>query len=147
MSLVIGIGNETRGDDAAGPLVARRVADAARPGLRAIETPCEPAALMEAWAGARRVFVVDACASMVQAGHIHRFDAHAARLPEALGAVSSHGIGLGMAIELARALNALPQALIVFAIEGADFAPGAALSSPVAAAVAETARRILVEAG
>lgn len=147
MSLVIGIGNETRGDDAAGPLVARRVAEAARPGLRVIEAVCEPAALMDAWAGEARVFVADACAPLVQSGHIHRFDAHAARLPEALGAVSSHGIGLGMAIELARALNALPRELIVFAIEGADFAPGAALSPPVAAAIEDVARRILAEAG
>lgn len=144
MSLVIGIGNDARGDDAAGLLVARHAGDA---GLRTVEAACEPTALMQAWAGEEKVFVADACASLVRAGHIHRFMAHRGPLPEALGAVSSHDIGLGMAIELARALKVLPRELIVFAIEGTQFAPGAAVSPAVRQAAAEVTRRILADAG
>ncbi len=136
--LVIGVGNADRGDDAAGLIAARHVGEAAPQGVRVVETKAEPHTLMDAWRGAPAVWLIDACALATKVGTVHRFDAHTAPLPESLGALSSHGVGLGTTIELARALGLMPPRLIVFAIEAKDFAPG----GPVSAEIAEAARRV-----
>ena len=47
------------------------------------------------------------------------------------------------AIEWARALGRLPQTLIVYGIEGADFSPGEALSEKVREAGEKLVRKIL----
>ena len=142
--LVIGVGNETRGDDAAGPLAARTIR-AADPAIPVAESHGEPAALIDAWLGAETVYLADCCTLSNRPGTIHRFAAHDAPLPERLGAVSSHGIGLGTMIELTRAMKALPRRLIVFAIEGACFDIGAPPSAAVAEAAQQVAARIRKE--
>ncbi|MCT8973479.1 hydrogenase maturation protease [Microbaculum marinisediminis] len=139
--LVIGVGNADRGDDAAGLIAAGFVADAGLDGVRVIRSAAEPQGLMEAWRGVPAVWLVDACVPMTRAGAVHRFEAHAAPLPERLGALSSHGISLATTIELARALGALPPRLTVYAIEAAAFAPGGRITP----AVAEAARRVADE--
>jgi len=60
---------------------------------------------------------------------------------------STHGFGAAAAVELARALGRLPRLSVVYAIEGASFAAGAALSPPVAKAAAEVVRRLGAEIG
>ena len=127
--MVIGVGNRWAGDDAAGLAVARRV------GGRELEG--DPASLLDAWAGADDVVVVDAAASGAPPGTIRRFDAGAGPLPARSLRSSSHAFGVPDAIELARALGRLPARLEVYAIEGASFAAGAALSGPVERAVDE----------
>lgn len=143
--LVIGIGNETRGDDGAGLLAARRIREMARPGVRVLELTAEPSDLIDAWRGARRVYVIDCAAPVGQPGTIRRFAAHDTPLPASLGAVSSHGMGLVAAIELARALDELPDRLIVYAIEGTAFAAGARPHPTVRKAAGDVARAICGE--
>ena len=126
--LVIGIGNDLRGDDAAGLLVARR--------LHALDmTVCEQSgegtALMRAWQGWPHVIVVDAVCSDMAPGTIYRFEASSRRLPAALFSLSTHGFGLAEAVELARVLHELPPRLVVYAIEGRQFAMGSRMSGPV----------------
>ena len=48
--------------------------------------------------------------------------------------MSSHGLGLGEAIGLARALGRMPDRLIVHAVEAADFGYGIGLTPAIAAA-------------
>jgi hydrogenase maturation protease len=143
--LVIGIGNPDRGDDGAGPFVARLIADRPPPGVEAVRCSGDPADLLALWLEADKVVAVDACQSGTQPGTIQEFDACAAALPARLGAVSTHGFGLAAAVELARAMDCLPRSLTVIAIEAESFEPGAALSTAVkraahaaAAAIAET---------
>ena len=124
--LLIGVGNAWRGDDAAGLVLARRLGGLAHEG--------DGLALVDAWAGARHVVVVDAAASGAPPGTVHRFDA-SAPLPARALRSSTHALGLAEAVELARALGRLPERLEVYAIEGADFAVGAGLTPAVAAAV------------
>jgi hydrogenase maturation protease len=130
---VIGVGNAYRGDDAVGLLVARRLCDR---GLEATEQEGEPVALIDAFAGRDTVVLVDAVRSGSAPGTVHRVDVSDRSLPTALlGSTSTHAIGLGEAIELARALGRLPRRIVVFGVEGARFGAGAALSPDVAAAV------------
>ena len=58
---------------------------------------------------------------------------------------STHALGAGTAIEMARVLGRLPAALAVYAVEGATFTLGAGLSPAAAAGAAEAAARILEE--
>jgi hydrogenase maturation protease len=60
--LVIGLGNPLRGDDAAGPAVARRIAADRPPGVRVIETAGLFPELAADLAAAGRVIFVDAAA-------------------------------------------------------------------------------------
>ena len=143
--LVIGIGNPDRGDDAAGLDVARLLAELALPGVRVLEAPGDALALLDRWAGADRVVLVDAAGPMGRPGRIHRLDAIAAPLPRDLALGSTHAFGLAQTVELARTLGQLPPRLVVYAIEGTRFDTGAALSAPVAEAVAVVAGRIAAE--
>jgi hydrogenase maturation protease len=130
--VVIGIGNRWRGDDAAGLEVAGELR---RRGIPALDAEGEPVALMELWEGRPAAILVDAVRSGAAPGTLHRHDASHAPLPAASQTASSHLLGVGEAIELARALGRLPPRVAFIGIEGADFASGAELSPPVAAAI------------
>jgi hydrogenase maturation protease len=143
--LVIGVGNPDRGDDGAGPAVARLLQGTLPAAVAVVAANGEATALVERLADADRAVLVDAAQSGAPAGTVRRFDAAAAPLPHGSGGVSSHGFGLAAAIELARALGQLPRRCVVYAIEGASFAAGAPLSPAVAAATAEVAGRIRTE--
>lgn len=133
--LVIGVGNELRGDDRAGIEVARRVARAGvAPGIAVRECQAEPIMLLEQWSGARGAVLVDTMRSGAAPGTVRRFDVSRRPLPAQLGGPSStHAIGLGEAIELGRGLGRLPERVIVYAVEGSSFAAGDPLSDELAA--------------
>ena len=138
-ALVIGCGNAMRRDDGVGRVVARGLVAL---GGTAAEASGEATALMALFEGRQAVVVVDACASGAAPGFIREFDAVAAPLPAGLSGLSSHGFGVAEAVELARALGALPERLTVFAVEGADFSNGEGLSPEVAAAADRLIRRL-----
>jgi hydrogenase maturation protease len=140
--MVIGVGNAWRGDDAAGLAVARRLRELAPNGMEVREHEGEATGLVEAWTGADHVVVVDAAASGAPAGTLWRFDAGARPLPARVLRSSTHAFGVPDAVELARALGRLPPRIEVCAIEGADFAAGAALTSAVAVAVEHLAQTL-----
>jgi hydrogenase maturation protease len=129
------MGNEWRGDDAAGLQVARRLREAAPSQARVVEREGEAVDLMEAWAGAEEAIVVDAVSSGSAPGTIHRLDVSHGPLPAELCGGSSHVLGLAEAVELARVLERLPPSLLVVGIEGASFKAGAVLTPEVERAV------------
>lgn len=132
-ALVIGLGNAARADDAAGLIAARR--------LGGLEHEGDPLALLDLWDGAGLALVIDAVSSGAVPGTVHRFDATAGPLPARLrSSTSTHAVGLGDAIELARVLDRLPAQLIVSGIEGERFDAGTALTPAVAAAVEAVVR-------
>jgi hydrogenase maturation protease len=145
--VVIGIGNEFRRDDGAGPAVVARIRHWVPPGARLVVTDGEPTRLIEAWTGAALAVVVDAVrAETPQPGTIHRLVVD--RPETAAGrSASSHGLGLDDAIGLAVALDRMPGRLIVYAIEAADLAQGAGLTPEVASAVDVVAGAILDDIG
>ncbi len=140
---MIGIGNELRGDDAAGLEVARRLPRDRGFAVRA--HPGEAVDLIEHWRGAKQVVLIDAVSSGAPPGTIHRIEATREPLPAALRRTSSHAIGAAEAIELARVLGRLPGQLVVYGIEGARFAAGSPLSDAVARAIPAAADAICRE--
>ena len=145
--MVIGVGNEFRRDDGAGPAVVARLRDLAPPGVELVTMDGEPTRLIEAWTGAAlAAVVVDAVrAEPPQPGTVHRFvvDRPGARGSRTARATSSHGLGLDDAISLALVLDRMPARLIVHAIEAADLTQGTGLTPAVAAAIDIVASAIL----
>ncbi len=140
-ALVLGVGNESRGDDAAGLLVARRLRE--RSDVTVREMRPDGIELLEAWRGAESAVIVDATRSGAPAGTITRYDAAAGALPASACAVSTHAVGVAQAIELARALGRLPSRLVVIGIEGRRFGQGDELSPEVAGAIDGAVERVL----
>jgi hydrogenase maturation protease len=141
-TLVVGVGNPLRGDDGAGPAVADRLRGRVPDD---VEVACERgdlAELLERLEGRDRVVVIDAAVGAGPPGRIVRFDASAAALPSSLDAGSTHGLGLAAALELLRVQGRLPARVVVYAIAGASFAPGAELTPAVAHAVTDVAARV-----
>jgi hydrogenase maturation protease len=143
--VVLGVGNCDRGDDAAGPAVARALHGQLPGGVAVIEGSGEATALIAHMDGAATAFLVDACVSGAPPGTVHRIDASAVPVPERLRGLTTHGFGVAAAVELARAIGQLPPRCIIYAIEGAGFETGAPLSPAAAAGAAEAAQRLCAE--
>lgn len=142
--LIIGVGNAYRRDDAAGLIVARRLKELGLESGRVLEHTGEGAALMESWKDAQTVILIDAVYSDAPPGTIHRFDARHQSLPAQIFRCSSHAFSIAEAVELARALNQLPQHVAVFGIEGKDFKAGTGLSPEVEKAVPSVVEQVLL---
>jgi hydrogenase maturation protease len=146
-TVVIGVGNEFRRDDGAGPEVIARLralqpGDASLSGVTLALSDGEPGRLIDLWADARLAVVVDAVRDTgVLPGHWHQLAAGA--LADMVdGAASSHSIGLSDAVELARVLGRVPARLTVLAVAGRDFGFGAGLTAEVATAVGELVEQV-----
>ena len=144
-AIVIGVGNEYRGDDAAGLIVARTLKSKNLSSLKIIEASGEGASLLEAWKDSDLVIVVDASCSGAKAGTVARFDAHKQTIPAEFFRYSTHAFSVAEAIELARAIEQLPPHLIIYAIEGKNFAAGNGISSEVENVVGNVIERVLCD--
>jgi len=143
--LLIGVGNPLRGDDGAGPVVAKLIRERHHPCISVREHDGEGASLIETWASAQKVIVVDAVSSDSPPGTIYRLDATEQPLPGKVFQSSTHAFGLHDAIELARALHRLPRQIIIYGIVGKCFETGSGLSGEVEIAARQVAERILKE--
>jgi len=138
--LVIGVGNESRGDDAVGLAVSKRLKERLPTDVVVAQETGDGARLMELWKGFDLVVLVDAVKSGDKPGTIHMFEAHKFPLPMGLfpEEYSTHAFGIPHAIELARAMNQLPRRLLVYGIVGECFDEG----SPISPAVGRAAQQL-----
>ena len=142
---VVGLGNDFRGDDAAGLYTARLLAEKNIPGLHVIEGVSDGTTLINAWDGAKACFLVDCVYSKKKPGYIHCFDALTDVIPEDIfPGYSTHAFSITGAVKLARALDQLPEKLIVYGIEGASFTTGKTISLEVEQA-ARKVRDLILE--
>lgn len=141
---VLGIGNPDRGDDGVGPAVLRALERRRPSGVDLRIRDGDMLALIDDFDGGDAVICVDAAAGE-RAGRIHRIDLAEEALPRDVAFVSSHAFGLPEAFALAEALGALPERLLVYAVEGSRFEHGSAMSPAVAAAVEDVAKRLVAE--
>jgi|SRR5271157_3883748 len=145
LPLVIGLGNDHRGDDGSGLEVARALRPRLAGKARVEECVSEGIALLELWRDADRVLVVDAVVSGAVPGTVHRFEAGDGFSPGFRTATSTHGLSLAEAVALGRGLGCLPRRLVVYGIEVDNLALGHGLSASVARGVQEAADRIEAE--
>lgn len=144
-ALLIGLGNPLRRDDGVGPAILRRLEALALPGVELRHHVADGAALMELWREAQRVYLFDAVASGGAAGTVHRLDARQRPLPSDFFHYSSHAFSLAEAVELGRVLGQLPPRLIVYGVEGRDYAPGEGLGAAVAQGVEQVVAAVAAE--
>ena len=145
-TLVIGVGNPYRGDDGVGPEVAARLRASGPVGVEVLEYDGDPVGLLDLWDDADLVVVVDAVQSHRRApGQVHRIEVDREAELKLTPAVSSHGVGPGHAVELARVLGRMPRRLVLYGVEGTAFSPSVHLSPEVEASVAAIVERISAE--
>jgi hydrogenase maturation protease len=140
--VLIGIGNEYRSDDGVGLAVIRALKAQELPDTLLLECSGDGAELMEMWSTARKVILIDVVSSGTKAGTIYRFDALTQQIPARFSFQSTHVFGIAEAIQLARVLDQLPPSLIVYGIEGENFAAGVGLSSEVENAVQKVVEQV-----
>jgi hydrogenase maturation protease len=142
-AVVIGVGNEFRRDDGAGPAVVARLRGHLPDDVCLLVSDGEPTRLIEAWAGAPLAVIVDAVrAEPAVPGRLHRLVLHRADAAVARP-TSSHGLGIDCAIGLAQALDRMPGMLILHAVEAADVGLGTGLTPAVAAIIDTLAAAVL----
>jgi hydrogenase maturation protease len=130
--LIFGCGNEDRGDDGAGLLVARRLREL---GIDAHEHQGDMLSLIDDWRGAQEVVIIDAMKSGAAPGTIAVWNVPGDPLPRNSFRCSTHALGVADAVELARTLDGLPAKLIIYGIEGTQFHRGGTISTEVARAI------------
>jgi hydrogenase maturation protease len=146
-TVVVGVGNEFRRDDGAGPEVIARLralqpGDASLSGVILALSDGEPGRMIDLWEGTRVAVVIDAVRDPAMPPG-YRYQVAVDALTGVVdGAASSHSIGLGDTVELARVLGRLPARLTVLAVVGRDFGFGTELTAEVAAAVPELVERV-----
>jgi hydrogenase maturation protease len=116
--------------------------------VEAQEASGEATALLETWKAAsagQQVIVVDATVTGSPPGSISRWDAHTTTISTRSTHPSTHALGVGEAVELARALGILPGKLLIYGIEGINFDIGGRPSPEVLRAVEQLAGRIAAE--
>jgi hydrogenase maturation protease len=132
--VIIGLGNEFRGDDAAGLAVIDQLRSRGLPGVRLIASDGDPVAMMDAWDGAESVIVVDAVVSGDTAGTVHIWHDSVPSASQSARS-SSHQLDLADTLALADALSRSPRGLVVIGIEAAVVAPGRSMTPEVLSGV------------
>ena len=103
---VIGVGNALRGDDGAGPAVARALVGR---GVDALEHAGDGVSLIDRWDGAGRVVLVDAMSAGLVPGTVRVFEAGLEPLPAGGFVRSTHRLGVAEGIDPARAAQRVPK--------------------------------------
>lgn len=142
--VLVGVGNRDRGDDGAGPAVcdAAGALGATGQGVEIWEVHADPSTLAIRWGPEDTVVVVDAVITGAATGTLHDLDPDHL-VPQHLGTLSTHGIGVDEAIRLSTVLGTRPRRLHVVGIEAGHLDHGAPLSPAVRSVITEVATRAL----
>jgi hydrogenase maturation protease len=146
-TVIVGCGNLIRGDDAAGPILVRLLADRdLPPGVRLIDGGTAGMDVAFAMRGARRAIVVDASRVGVDPGTVHRVPgSELVDLQPPQGGL--HSFRWDQALGFAQWLlkDGYPADVTVWLVEGESFDAGAPLTPAVQAAVEGIAEAIAAE--
>ena len=139
---IIACGNPQCGDDGAGWLVVDRLRELGIEAFGVRTNTClgEAAGLLNALPGDEDVILLDAAVTGAPVGSVHRWEG----VPPAASkrSASTHGLGVAEALRLALALGRMPKSLLVYGIEGKQFAPGSLPSPKVQEAAEDLAQQI-----
>ena len=143
--MVIGLGNEDRGDDRCGLEALRKLKKRIGKGVQFHECLAGATSLIDLWDGADVVIVVDAVQSGKAPGTIVRIEVGSEPLSSPIGTTSTHGISLTDAVSIGQSLKRFPRKLVIYGIEATDFTLGAGLTPSVARAVDDVVNKIANE--
>jgi len=144
-TLVIGIGNEFRSDDAAGLIAARKLKEIRYEDVDIEESAGDGAGLIDMWTGRKNVILIDAVLSGAAPGTVHRLELSSRLLPAEFFKFSTHLFSIPQAIYLSASLGTLPDKLIILGIEGKSFEAGETVSGEAASAINNIEKLVLSE--
>lgn len=144
-TLIVGVGNEFRSDDAAGLITARMLKKKNLPDADIIEHGGDGASLMDIWVNYESVIIIDATNISSEPGKVYILDANKSKLPKGIASHSSHLFSIAEAVETARVMGKLPQRLMIYGIEGKNFNIGEDITEVVLKASCSVAEKILNE--
>ncbi len=118
-TLILGVGNPLRGDDAIGVVAVQQIATRPDlpPGVDVLDGGTAGLGLIPVLEQYRRVILVDAVQMGEQPGTVRRFVWDDVRLRERERALSLHQSDLNEALALAEVLCCLPPVLIVYGVQ------------------------------
>jgi hydrogenase maturation protease len=143
--VIVGCGNLLRGDDAAGPIVVRKISElGCPPGVRLVDGGTSGLDVAFQMAGASEVVIVDACTSGSAPGDIFELPGDEVDVPPLAG-MNVHAFRWDNAIAFARWLlkDGYPKKVTVILIEGQTLDLGAPLSEPVRKSADSVARNLI----
>ena len=144
-TLVIGCGNLLRGDDAAGPVLIRRMWDRGLPdGVQCADGGTDGMDIAFRMRGVEHVILVDACTSGSEPGAVFEVPgSEVENLPQLTG-INVHAFRWDHAIAFGRWLlkDDYPENVTAYLIEGKNFEVGEGLSPPVDRAVDQLVDRL-----
>jgi len=145
--LLVGVGNEVRGDDAVGLVVTRLLKENEELVRHAVvvEEAGDGTRLIELWKRYEFTILVDAVRSGSEPGHICKFEANKLPLPSDTFQHSTHAFSIAEAVELSRTMNTLPKTLTVYGVEGKEFGQWLGMSPEVERAAHELVELITFE--
>jgi hydrogenase maturation protease len=118
-TLILGVGNPLRGDDALGVLVVQQLQARTDlpPHVTVIDGSTEGIGLIPVMETYRRVIVVDAVMMGLPAGSVRRFTWDEVHLDSAGQPLSLHQTDFTATLLLAEALNSLPPELVIYGVQ------------------------------
>ena len=149
-TLVIGCGNLLRGDDAAGPVLIRRMGDRGLPeGVRCADGGTGGMDVAFQMRGVEHVILVDACTSGSEPGSIFEVPGSEVEHLPPLTGINMHAFRWDHAIAFGRWLlkDEYPSNVTAYLIEGEAFEMGEGLSPAVDRAVDQLVDRLLERLG
>jgi hydrogenase maturation protease len=143
--VIVGCGNLLRGDDAAGPMLVRKILEFGCPaGVRLVDGGTSGLDVALQMAGAREAIIVDACSSGSTPGDIFELPGDEVAVPPLAG-MNLHAFRWDSAIAFACRLlgERYPKKVTVLLIEAQTLDYGAPLSEPAAKSVDALARDLI----
>jgi len=144
-TLILGLGNPILSDDAAGLQAARRLYDLlGGKDVDLVEAAVAGLQTVQLLSGYDRAVVIDVVQDEARVGEVWRLDTEEL---ENVSATSSHGIGLGQALRLARLMGLpVPGQILIYAIAAADTQTfGETLTPQLTKALPTIVRRIAAD--
>lgn len=141
-TILYGIGNSFRGDDAAGIEVANTLLDRGASPDQILSGPAEIAQLIDLMEKTECLIFVDCVYSGQEIGTIHKLDLTKEKLPYSKKGPSTHIFGLGEALDMAKALDIFPKKIWFWGIEGRNFEFSRNISHEVQAGIRQVSSEI-----
>lgn len=144
-TLILGLGNPILSDDAAGLQAARQLYElVGGDDVDLVEAAVAGMQTVQLLSGYDRAVIIDVVQDEARVGEVWRLDS--ADL-EDVSSTSSHGIGVGQALRLARLMGLpVPEQILIYAIAAADTSTfGESLTPRLAQALPGIVRRIAAD--
>ncbi len=144
--MIIGVGNDLRGDDAVGCIAARKLSSLNIPGVAVEEVQGDCTVLLDLFAAAERCILIDAV--VVEGGlpgTVKRFDLKSTPTSDIPLKPSSHMFGILEALAFANLSGAVPQRCILYGVLSSAFEFGSPMSPSVEAAIPHIVQNIVKE--